>query len=77
MKQPSGNKKPSNGFQEVQTRLVLNFPGFEQTDSVAQLGRLRYGAEQTGTIWGFKLKQGEISHPDNSHHAAAEDEQSY
>ncbi len=54
--------------QEIRTRLVLNFPGFEQTDSVAQLGRLRHGAEITGKNWGFEISQGDLQHAENSHH---------
>lgn len=59
-------------LQEVRSRLVLNFPGFEQTDSISQLGRLRYGAEQTGKIWGFDVSQGDLHHPEGSHHTEAE-----
>lgn len=58
--------------QEITNRLVLNFPGFEQTDSVAQLGRLRYGAEQTGAIWGFEVAQGDLDHGEGTHHTDAE-----
>lgn len=61
-------KAKQNPAQEIKTRLVLNFPGFEQTDSSAQLGRLRYGAEQTGKFWGFEISQGPLDHPDNSHY---------
>ncbi|MGB7285941.1 MAG: hypothetical protein WBC71_03325 [Salaquimonas sp.] len=58
--------------QEILSRLVLNFPGFEQTDSVAQLGRIRYGAEITGKIWGFDLTQGDLLHAEDSHHTTVE-----
>ena len=72
MASPSKAKKKSADPQEVTTRLVLNFPGFEQTDSVAQLGRLRYGAEQTGAIWGFTISQNELDHGEGSHHTMAD-----
>ncbi len=65
----AGTKGP---VQQVRTRLVLNFPGFEQTDSIAQLGRLRYGAEQTGRIWGFEVGQGDLQNPDDRHHTQAD-----
>ncbi len=57
-----------NSTQEIVTRLVLNFPGFEQTDSGAQLGRLRYGAENTGKIWGFEIAQGDLDVNVDGHH---------
>jgi len=71
MRQPSRKKTTATATEQVRSRLVLNFPGFEQTDSIAQLGRLRYGAEQTGEIWGFGVEQGEMHHPENSHHTFA------
>ena len=40
--------------------------------SVAQLGRLRYGAEQTGAIWGFTISQNELDHGEGSHHTMAD-----
>ena len=55
----------------IRSRLVLNFPGFEQTDSVAQLGRLRHGAEQTGKIWGFAVTQDDLVDKEGTHHTVA------
>lgn len=66
------NPKSAQAKQDVRTRLVLNFPGFEQTDSLAQLGRLRYGAELTGKLWGYELAQGDLQHDEGSHHTVAE-----
>lgn len=70
MAKRTGNRGAAAG-QEVKSRLVLNFPGFEQTDSVAQLGRLRYGAEQTGKIWGFEITQDDLLHEEGTHHTIA------
>lgn len=58
--------------QEIRKRLVLNFPGFEQTDSIAQLGRLRYGAENTGKLWGYDLVQGDLRHEDGANHSVVD-----
>lgn len=55
--------------QQVKSRLVLNFPGFEPTDSVAQLGRLNYAAQNTGEIWGFTTTQSEPTQDDDKHHS--------
>lgn len=55
--------------QQVKTRLVLNFPGFEPTDTAHQLGRLNYAAQNTGKIWGFKTTQSEATHNSNKHHS--------
>ena len=63
---------PAAPGQQVRRRLVLNFPGFEPTDSVAQIGRLRYCADHTGKIWGFSVS-GEAGHwEEGTHHALAE-----
>jgi len=69
--QSSKNSATSPEAQTVRSRLVLNFPGFEQTDSVAQLGRLRYGAEITGTHWGFEVSQDDLEHGEHDHHTLA------
>lgn len=55
--------------QQVKSRLVLNFPGFEPTDSAAQLGRLNYAAQNTGKIWGFDTVQSEPTKNQASHHS--------
>jgi len=52
----------------VKNRLVLNFPGFEKTDSIAQLGRLKYGAEQTGKIWNFSVEQSDPEPVEGKNH---------
>ena len=36
-------------------RLVLNFPGFETTSAVHQIGRLSAGGQKTAKLWGFTL----------------------
>ncbi len=46
----SGAKAQSD---HIRTRLVFNFPGFEPTPPLGQLDRLQYGAQKTGSIWGF------------------------
>ena len=71
MASKSAHQGRKHAGQEVKSRLVLNFPGFEQTDSVAQLGRLRYGAEQTGKIWGFEIAQDDLAHEEGTHHTVA------
>lgn len=62
------SQRPSN----VKTRLVLNFPGFEQTDSAAQLGRLNHCLEQTGKVWGFNSTQRVNQKTSNAHHTIAD-----
>ncbi len=44
---------PSNS---IKSRLVLYFPGFEASDSIAQLGRLKYSADKTSKIWNFNYQ---------------------
>jgi len=56
----------------VKNRLVLNFPGFEKTDSIAQLGRLKYGAEQTGKIWNFSVEQSDPEPVEGKNHTIAD-----
>ncbi len=41
-------------------RLVLNFPGFETTTAVHQIGRLSAGGEKTAGLWGFSLNTAEV-----------------
>lgn len=60
-------KKPSK--QQVKSRLVLNFPGFEPTDSAHQLGRLNYAAQNTGNIWGFETIQNKPAQNGDKHHS--------
>lgn len=57
--------------QQVKSRLVLNFPGFEPTDSAAQLGRLNYAAQNTGKIWNFETIQSTPLKNANEHHSIA------
>jgi len=57
--------------QKIATRLVLNFPGFEKTDSEAQLGRLLYSANGSGKAWGFVSERTETVHEGDSHFTAA------
>lgn len=54
--------------QQVKTRLVLNFPGFEPTDSIAQLGRLNYAAQNTGKVWNFETTQNQPIENTTTHH---------
>ncbi len=72
MSRSKDDPQSANTRQDVTTRLVLNFPGFEQTDSLAQLGRLRYGGELTAKLWEFDLSQGDLEHVENSHSTAVE-----
>lgn len=53
---------------QIKKRLILNFPGFEQTDSARQLDRLQFGAEHTGKIWGFEVERGSLNPSGNAHH---------
>lgn len=55
--------------QQVKSRLILNFPGFEPTNTTHQLGRLNYAAQNTGKIWGFNTVQSEPTHNDDKHHS--------
>ncbi|MFK7901448.1 MAG: hypothetical protein AB8B49_01270 [Nitratireductor sp.] len=57
-----------DSVQQIKTRLVLNFPGFEPTDSVAQLGRLEYAANNTGKVWHFKTTQSPIQQIEGQNH---------
>lgn len=56
----------------IATRLVLNFPGFEQTSLEHQLGRLQNSAEQTGRVWGFRRKPDAAASDPSGHHAVVE-----
>ena len=56
----------------VKTRLVLNFPGFEQTDAIRQLDRIRHSALKTGEIWGFSFERQTAEMAPSGHHAESE-----
>ncbi|MEZ5871071.1 MAG: hypothetical protein R3D32_04345 [Nitratireductor sp.] len=56
----------------VKTRLVLNFPGFEQTDALRQLDRIRHSAQKTGEIWGFTFERKTADMAPSGHHAESE-----
>ena len=73
----SSNAIPSdrqNPKAPVKSRLVLNFPGFEKTDSEAQLGRLLHGAQQTGKLWHFSIQQTLLNEQGGAHHSVADHE---
>jgi len=55
----------------IGTRLVLNFPGFEGTPALGQLDRLKYGAEKTGRLWGFKFDRQSADAVEGRHHAVS------
>ncbi len=48
-------------------RLVLNFPGFEPTSPIRQIGRLSSGGEKTAKLWGFDLEAGEVKEFPDQH----------
>jgi hypothetical protein len=58
--------------QKITTRLVLNFPGFEKTDSEAQLGRLLYSANGSGKAWGFVSERTRTEQEAASHYTVAD-----
>jgi pimeloyl-ACP methyl ester carboxylesterase len=51
-------------------RLVLNFPGFETTDALHQIGRLSAGGQKTAHLWGFELEVDEINSDQDDHKAS-------
>jgi hypothetical protein len=53
-------------------RLVLNFPGFEQTSPEAQLDRIRHSAQKTGEIWNFTFERLHVEHDNNANFATCE-----
>lgn len=55
----------------VKSRLILNFPGFEPTDSEAQLGRLLHVANKSGECWGFSVEQISLKPATGQHHTIA------
>lgn len=59
-------------LQIVKSRLVLNFPGFEKTDSEAQLGRILHGALQTGKFWQFSVEQNLEQDKTGDYHSIAD-----
>ena len=60
-----------NAAQGIKTRLVLNFPGFERTDSPSQLGRMHHAATKTGSLWGFSVSEPEIDSKKSANYALA------
>jgi pimeloyl-ACP methyl ester carboxylesterase len=56
----------------VRTRLVLNFPGFEPTEPIAQLDRIRHGAGKTGEVWGFSVDRSYADRNSGDNHAISE-----
>ncbi|MFZ1813500.1 MAG: hypothetical protein WBO55_04555 [Rhizobiaceae bacterium] len=68
----TSSKAEQQSGQQVRSRLVLNFPGFEQTDSLAQIGRLHYCGDNTGKIWGFTVDGEEPVHKDVTHYTEAQ-----
>lgn len=55
----------------IRSRLVLNFPGFEQTGPEHQLDRILNSATKTGEIWGFRVERKEIRHEPDRNHAVS------
>jgi hypothetical protein len=56
----------------IKTRLVLNFPGFEQTEPEAQLDRIRHGAQKTGELWHFTFDRQNVEREQGANHAISE-----
>jgi len=53
-------------------RLVLNFPGFETTDAVHQIERLKAGGHKTAKLWDFELEAGKIASKGQNHKSIVE-----
>lgn len=53
----------------VKSRLVLNFPGFEQTSSTSQLDRIQHSAGKTGEIWHFDFERLSVHQEPGFNHA--------
>ncbi|MCB1449394.1 MAG: hypothetical protein KDJ67_04630 [Nitratireductor sp.] len=56
----------------IKSRLVLNFPGFEQTDAMRQLDRIRHSAQKTGEVWGFFHERVSAETAPSGHFATSE-----
>lgn len=56
----------------IRSRLVLNFPGFEQTSPESQLDRIQHSATKTGQIWNFEFKRNSVSRQPGANHAICE-----
>lgn len=56
----------------VKSRLVLNFPGFEQTSSLSQLDRIQHSAQKTGEIWHFDFERPTVHQDPGVNHAIGE-----
>ncbi|MGI9402729.1 MAG: hypothetical protein ACR2O0_15840 [Rhizobiaceae bacterium] len=53
----------------VKSRLVLNFPGFEQTSAESQLDRIKHSAGKTGEIWNFGHERLSVHQESGVNHA--------
>jgi hypothetical protein len=53
-------------------RLVLHFPGFEQTSAAAQFDRIRHSAQKAGEIWNFAFERLTLEQEDGARYAASE-----
>jgi hypothetical protein len=56
----------------IKTRLVLNFPGFEQTEPESQLDRIRHSAQKTGELWNFAFDRKNVKREPGANHATSE-----
>lgn len=56
----------------IRSRLVLNFPGFEQTEPESQLDRIRHSAEKTGKLWHFSFERKSVERNPGANHAISE-----
>lgn len=56
----------------ISSRLVLNFPGFEQTGPDHQLDRILNSASKTGDIWNFKVERLDVRHDETRNHAISD-----
>lgn len=56
----------------VETRLLLNFPGFEATGPAHQLDRIRHSATKTGELWKFSFERKTAEFPEGASHAISE-----
>jgi hypothetical protein len=56
----------------IKSRLVLNFPGFEQTEPESQLDRIRHSAQKTGALWHFAFDRKDVKREAGANHAISE-----
>lgn len=65
-------KSPATNSKNVRSRLVLNFPGFEQTSATSQLDRIQHSAGKTGVIWQFEFERQSVHQDPGINHAIGE-----